>query len=130
MMPSRKNLSDLISFLEILPVSNCITNPINLSYEVAYLSKHRLLYNPPGFGYSLRNYTRDLNLYNELYDKYPLISKNISALANKYNLDYLIQKKKYDYKSYSSMRDLTDEYELNSFIRVYENEDFILFKLK
>lgn len=129
LMPSRKYNAELVQFLETLPYSNCVTNPISLSYEMAYLTKHKILYNPPGFGYSLKNYKKDLAFYSELYFSYPLITKNICELIKKYNLHYLILKKNYAYKSYSNIKDLREEYDLTEFLNVFENKDFVVFKL-
>jgi hypothetical protein len=129
LMPSRKYHSELIKYLDSLPPSNCVTNPISLSYEMAYFTKHKILYNPPGFGYHLKNFNMDLETYKELYYKYPLITKNIKNLKDKYDLDYLIFKKKYAYKSYSNIKNLREGYELDSYRVLFENEDFMVLKI-
>ncbi len=128
-MPTSENHLTLINYLKSLPPSNCACNPISLSYEMAYMTQHMILFNPPGFGYHLKNYPEDLKLYNELYSTYPLLNKNLIRLKEKYKLDFLILRNKYAYKSFSNIRELVSEYDLDNCIKVYENNDYQVFDM-
>lgn len=127
-MPSNTFINPLISFLNTKTTSSIACIPVNLSYQIAYQTNHKVLFNI-ALSESIAKYKTDLNEFNSLYYKYPLLSLDLQSLITKYKLNFFIIKKTYAYMSLSSSINLNELYDFSKFKNIYENQEYILYQV-
>ena len=126
--PSLKNLNLAVDKLKSLESKNIACIPINLSYQIAYQTDHKLLFHPPGFGNHIKKFDKDLQRYNKLYFKYPLLNTNLQKLSKDYGIQILVAKKKYAFRSVMNAKNIDEIYDFSTLCKIYENDEYYIYE--
>jgi len=95
-----------------------------MSYLFLYKTTHEVLYYSGSFSINLLNNQQDLNLYNELFWKYPFPNKDLDSQISKYHIDYIIVKKKY-----SMDLNVCSLYDFSVYRKVFNNKEYVIFQV-
>lgn len=126
--PSGAYNSQVCKKLNEFAPTNVACIPVNMSYELAYKTQHKLLWDPPGFSQNVKNFKKDIDRFNKLYSNYPLLNKDLSLLIEEYNIEIIVMKKLYGFRSIMNKLDIINFYDTSKFTQIYENAEYIIYR--
>lgn len=117
-----KSKKELIDFLNKIPVSRLVSIPMNLSHEIIFLSKHKLLFNAGAL---------DKNTVKDFMDISPYFPyPDVQVARDKYKIEYLVVEKN-QLENMKNIPETKGVFEsIAKFKRIFNNKYFSIYDIK